>query len=90
VTRGNEPKDPMGASCCGARTRAGGRCGQLGMGNGRCRYHGGLSTGPRTVEGLERMRAARTIHGGRSADGLGLRRIMRELREQARRTCEAV
>lgn len=26
--------------------------------NGRCRMHGGLSTGPRTTEGLERMRAA--------------------------------
>lgn len=32
---------------CGAKTRAGGRCQQAGMPkNGRCRYHGGLSTGP--------------------------------------------
>ena len=35
------------ANKCGAKTRAGGRCQQLGMPNGRCRYHGGLSTGPR-------------------------------------------
>jgi len=35
------------ASKCGAKTRAGGRCQQAGMPkNGRCRYHGGLSTGP--------------------------------------------
>lgn len=35
------------ASKCGAKTRAGGRCQQPGMPkNGRCRYHGGLSTGP--------------------------------------------
>lgn len=32
---------------CGAKTRAGGRCQQRGMTNGRCRYHGGLSTGPK-------------------------------------------
>jgi len=80
----------MGASCCGARTRVGGRCGQLAMANGRCRYHGGLSTGPRTPEGRARLRAARTIHGGRSGDGRLLRRMMRELRAEARRTCEAV
>jgi delta 1-pyrroline-5-carboxylate dehydrogenase len=35
------------ANKCGAKTRAGGRCQQAGMPNGRCRYHGGLSTGPR-------------------------------------------
>jgi hypothetical protein len=35
------------ASKCGAKTRADGRCQQPGMPkNGRCRYHGGLSTGP--------------------------------------------
>jgi hypothetical protein len=35
------------ADKCGAKTRAGGRCQQAGMPNGRCRYHGGLSTGPK-------------------------------------------
>lgn len=36
------------ASKCGAKTRAGGRCQQAGMPkNGRCRFHGGLSTGPK-------------------------------------------
>ena len=47
---------------CGARTRAGGRCqaralwhpGELAPRNGRCRMHGGLSTGPRTEEGRRR------------------------------------
>ncbi len=32
---------------CGARTRQGGACGHFAMKNGRCRYHGGKSTGPR-------------------------------------------
>jgi hypothetical protein len=51
---------------CGARTRGGGECGQPAVHawpgksydrprNGRCRFHGGLSTGPRTPEGRRRV-----------------------------------
>jgi hypothetical protein len=54
---------------CGARTRADGQCkaapvrilngwDQGWPRNGRCRLHGGRSTGPRTLEGKERCRAA--------------------------------
>jgi hypothetical protein len=42
---------------CGARTRSGDPCKALALGNGRCRNHGGLSTGPRTIEGMARTRA---------------------------------
>lgn len=28
-----------------------------------CRFHGGLSTGPRTTEGRARIAAAKTVHG---------------------------
>ena len=38
------------------------------MPNGRCRLHGGLSTGPRTPEGLARSRRARWKHGRYSAE----------------------
>jgi hypothetical protein len=37
------------------------------MSNGRCRMHGGRSTGPRTPEGLARLTAARTKHGAYNA-----------------------
>jgi hypothetical protein len=40
---------------CGARTRLGRACLRRAFPNGRCRNHGGLSTGPRTLEG--RLRA---------------------------------
>jgi hypothetical protein len=53
---------------CGARTRTGTHCLRWPMPNGRCRLHGGCSTGPRTAEGLARIRAARTIHGGCGAE----------------------
>jgi len=32
---------------CGAQNRKGQECGQYAMANGRCRFHGGLSTGAR-------------------------------------------
>jgi hypothetical protein len=33
------------------------------MPNGRCRMHGGPSTGPRTEAGKAKIRASRTKHG---------------------------
>lgn len=44
---------------CGARTRKGKRCKAPGYGKGgRCRNHGGMSTGPRTPEGRANIAAA--------------------------------
>jgi hypothetical protein len=54
------------------------------MRNGRCRMHGGLSTGPRTAEGLARLRAARTRHGAYSAEARALRRRLAGLLRRAR------
>jgi transcriptional regulator with XRE-family HTH domain len=43
---------------CEATTRAGGRCQCKALPNGRCKFHGGLSTGPRTAEGRARIAEA--------------------------------
>lgn len=51
---------------CGARTRQGKACGHMAMKNGRCRFHGGKSAGPRTPEGRERAHKANLKHGGYS------------------------
>src|SRR5262245_56377819 len=49
---------------CGARSkRTGLPCRAAAMPNGRCRVHGGKSTGPRTPESLERSRRANWKHG---------------------------
>lgn len=61
---------------CGAKTRAGGTCNGMAMPNGRCRMHGGASTGPRTAEGLARIVQARTKHGRRSAETISMRRAI--------------
>ena len=59
---------------CGARTGTGKPCQSPAMPNGRCRMHGGCSTGPRTAEGLSRIVKARTVHGGYRGELAALRR----------------
>ena len=73
LRNGARPGDFLAAPRCGARTRAGCACRQPAMRNGRCRMHGGLSTGPRTPEGRERCRRARLTHSGYSAHVRALR-----------------
>ena len=58
------------------------------MANGRCRLHGGRSTGPRTAEGLARMRRAKTKHGLYAAETRAFMRVVRELDADARRVAE--
>lgn len=41
---------------CGATTRRGSPCRCLAMANGRCRLHGGASTGPKSSAGWQRTR----------------------------------
>src|SRR5258705_2404910 len=65
---------------CGARRKSDGHpCRQPAMRNGRCKQHGGMSTGPPTPEGLERSRGARGKHGLYSAENRKTRREARAL-----------
>ena len=75
---------------CGAKTRAGTPCKNLPMKNGRCRMHGGASTGRKTPEGIARWRAAVTLHGGRSQEMRELRALIRSLKADARRLVKMV
>jgi hypothetical protein len=50
--------------------------------------HGGKSTGPRTPEGLARMRRAKTRHGSYSQEMLKLMRTIRLLDADMRQTLE--
>jgi hypothetical protein len=78
---GNRPGDFRTAPRCGAKTRRGTSCQCPAMRNGRCRLHGGLSTGPRTPDGLERSRHARWTHGVYSKKA---KAILRESRRRWR------
>ena len=49
---------------CGAKTRRGTLCQRPGTKrNGRCKLHGGRSTGPTTEEGRARLVASKITHG---------------------------
>lgn len=98
------PEDPMcplpvwrlglqlaqSAARCGAMTRGHTTCQAGAMPNGRCRVHGGVSTGPRTAEGLARIRVARTKHGLRSAEADGQRALVRTLLARTKQLVEMV
>ena len=76
------------ATRCGAATRAGATCKAPAMLNGRCRMHGGTSTGPSTAEGIARVVKARTKHGLYSAEMVKLRRWCAEEMRDARQLIE--
>jgi hypothetical protein len=59
LKNGNIPGEFSKAPRCRAKTRRGTPCQCPAMTNGRCRLHGGLSTGPKTAEGIECIRRAR-------------------------------
>ncbi|TSB04566.1 HGGxSTG domain-containing protein [Sphingorhabdus contaminans] len=47
---------------CGARNRKGEPCNRVDLElNGRCKFHGGRSTGPTSTEGIARARANLTL-----------------------------
>jgi hypothetical protein len=81
---GNAPYDITKVRRCGARNRRGTACGSPAMRNGRCRLHGGLSTGPKTAEGIERIRRAKTKHGLYSAKAIAERKQFRGLFQDCR------
>lgn len=58
LKNGNSGFDLRKAPRCGAKTRAGTPCQCPAMANGRCRVHGGLSTGAKTAAGIARISAA--------------------------------
>jgi hypothetical protein len=85
LKNGNPSGDFSKAARCGAKTRRGTRCQCPAMANRRCRLHGGLSTGPKTPEGIERIRKAVTKHGRYSkraeAERAEYRRLLRNCRD---------
>jgi hypothetical protein len=83
LKHGNPPGDLSAVRRCGAKTRRQTACQSPAMANGRCRMHGGLSTGPRTPEGLKRSQRANWKHGAYSRETRATlaqsRRLWREL-----------
>ncbi len=65
---------------CGAKSKRHGRaCVQPAMSNGRCRFHGGKSTGPKTEAGRLKIAQAHYKHGLYTAEAKAERRYFNQL-----------
>jgi hypothetical protein len=84
LKNGNPPGDLSQVRRCGAKNRRGTPCQCPAMANGRCRLHGGLSTGPKTLAGIERIQRAVTKHGRYSHAATVERRYFRTLLRECR------
>jgi hypothetical protein len=81
LKNGNRAGDPANAPRCGAKTRAGSRCQQPAMPNGRCRLHGGKSPGaPRGKRNGNFRHGLRTIEAiTERREAVRVRRVLRLL-----------
>ncbi|MFM7389771.1 MAG: HGGxSTG domain-containing protein [Vampirovibrionales bacterium] len=73
------PLAPSFQPCGASSKRTGLPCQQPAMANGRCRLHGGKSTGAKTAEGKQRQREASLKTGRYTQDTLEERRRVRAL-----------
>ena len=76
---------------CEARTKGGTICQRPGNKvNGRCKLHGGRSTGPRTEKGLARLSASKITHGETTAANRAKAKRRAEVGRQVRRELRAI
>jgi hypothetical protein len=90
LKNGNSPGDLSQVQRCGAKNRRGTPCQCPAMANGRCRLHGGLSTGPKTQAGIEAIQRAVTKHGRYSKSERAEREYYRRLLQCCRKTLAAL
>ena len=78
MKRGVQPLALRNAKRCLARTRRGTECQSPAMSNGRCRIHGGLSTGA----GRGNQNALK--HGYYTAEAVAVRKLLKAMQRQLR------
>jgi len=88
--KADKPPAFLSSPRCGAKTRKGPPCKSPAMANGRCRMHGGKSTGPKTAEGRAKCAQARWKHGKYCKEAADLRRRVSALLREARALVERV
>ncbi|MBF0361978.1 MAG: hypothetical protein HQK49_13260 [Oligoflexia bacterium] len=80
----------LAPKCCAYARTSGSSCKSPAMSNGRCRMHGGKSTGPKTPDGLERAKKGNWKHGDYSSESLMLKKEIRQFMRKCRLTIEEV
>lgn len=79
ITPCKQPINFQNAKKCLAKTRKKTPCQSPAMQNGRCRMHGGKSTGAKTNAGLKKISETHLKHGRYTKDNLALSRSIKEL-----------
>lgn len=73
------------SQCQANSKRTGKQCGNYAIKGKRvCKFHGGLSTGPKTEQGRQRQHTSSWKHGMRSKAAIAERRAVRELIRQSK------
>jgi len=90
LKNGNPPGNLTKARRCNAKTRSGNTCKAPAMRNGRCRMHGGKSTGPKTKKGIEKIRAAHLKHGEYSKEAQTEKKYFRSLLKSLEGTMQEI
>ncbi|MBX7149418.1 hypothetical protein K1X76_10090 [bacterium] len=90
LKNGNPAGDFNNAPRCGAKTRQKSSCLAPAMKNGRCRMHGGKSTGPKTELGLNNSRKANWKHGHYSRETCHLRKEAKGLMKEFEKLKEVI
>jgi hypothetical protein len=77
---------------CGAKARTNNHqpCRQPAMANGRCRLHGGKSSGAKTKEGKQKQKKANRKHGFYTPEVQEELKFMRFLRQKAKENLKDV
>ena len=70
---------------CGAKTRAKTSCKSPAMKNGRCRMHGGKSTGARTQTGIQKIKETNFKHGLYTKENLEFKRDAADFLKMSKR-----
>lgn len=87
LKNGNPVGDFSVAPRCGAKTRRGTPCKSPAMRNGRCRMHGGASTGPRTAAGRARSARANWKYGFYSQEAKQEAKFLRQFLGDCEEIC---
>jgi hypothetical protein len=78
------------AKKCGAKTRSGKPCQSPAMKNGRCKMHGGKSTGAKTKQGIENIKKANLKHGFYTKGAIQDRKLLIDIWREERRFLEEI
>ena len=73
------------AKKCGAKTRNKTSCKSPAMKNGRCRMHGGKSTGAKTEKGLERIKKSNFRNGFYTKEAFTDRKISADFLRESKK-----